>query len=665
MESTTAKPVCPDDFFRLAFIQTAHLRGDGETVVYAVASVDEPGSVDEFERVNLWTVDATTHTPRRLTDGRWRDDSPRWSPDGSTIAFISDRSGAPQLWLMSADGDGVRQLTWSDHGVGGRPLWSPRGDLIACSTCRGRTDLTKPYRVRRAVPWADGIGFVDDAIKGVMIVPLAGRAPFVLAEDDLNYAPLAWAPDGSELYASTGFDPDDRMLRMGITAFGMSGERRLIPGQWERLSSGVMSADGRYLVCVGAPASDQPFAAVMGLWRVDVEGREALLPLSTGLGGTAGGLLQCDMPCLDEAWTSPALLLSGDGLWVYCQVEIGGTVQIWRFAVNGDVPAEAVVVGDRTCVPFNAASGRLLIGVSTLNDPLELSVVDMASGDEKQITTVNGDLLRTLLQPAVEPLHFASVDGTAVEGWFLRPPTGEPPYPTVLYIHGGPATGFGHIYSFDFQMLAAAGMAVLAVNQRGSLGYGAEFSGRIVGDWGNLDALDLLAGLDEAVSAGLADPERLGSCGLSGGGYLTCWLVSNSQRFRAAVAENPVTNFVSMHGISDFGSKFVSQWLGGAPWELPDVFRRSSPIHSAHRCTTPTLLLVGESDHRCPPEQAEQFYGVLKSVGCVVEMVRFPGASHDGSAYGDLATRRAQNEALVGWMRRYLVEDATVATNEA
>ena len=515
------------------------------------------------------------------------------------------------------------------------------------------------------MPWADGIGLVDDAVKGILIASLAGRSPFVLVEDDLNYGLLAWAPDGSELYASTGFDPDDRMLRMGITAFALTGEQRAIPGQWERLSSGVLSPDGRNLVCVGAPASDQPFAAVMGLWRVDADGGEGRVRLSDGIRGAAGGLLQCDMPCLDEAWTSPAVLLSDDGLWAYCQAEIGGTVQIWRFSLHGDLPAEPVVVGDRTSVPFNAAAGRLLIGVSTLNDPLELSVVDMATGDEKQITTVNGAVLRTLRQPVAEPLRFESVDGTAVEGWFLRPPTGEPPYPTVLYIHGGPATGFGHVYSFDFQMLAGAGMAVLAVNQRGSLGYGAEFSGRIVGDWGNLDACDLLAGLDEAVSAGLADPDRLGSCGLSGGGYLTCWLVSNSRRFRAAVAENPVTNFVSLHGISDFGAKFVSQWLGGPPWELPDVFRRSSPIHAAHQCTTPTLLLVGESDHRCPPEQAEQFYGVLKSEGCVVEMVRFPGASHDGSAYGDLATRRAQNEALLDWMRRYLVEDGAVATHEA
>ncbi len=237
----------------------------------------------------------------------------------------------------------------------------------------------------------------------------------------------------------------------------------------------------------------------------------------------------------------------------------------------------------------------------------------------------------------------------------MKPCIGEPPYPTILYIHGGPHSGFGHIFSFDFQMLAGAGYAVLFINQRGSTGYGDEFSTRIIGDWGNLDYKDLMAGVDLAIARGIADPDRLGCCGLSGGGNLTCWIVGQTDRFKAAVPENPVTNWVSMYGVGDIGPWFTPAEMGGLPHEIPEVYRRSSPITYAHRCTTPTLLIQGEHDYRCPAEQAEQFYAVLKAGGCLVEMVRLPTSPHAGSIHGRPMVRRVQNEVLLDWMNRYLL----------
>jgi dipeptidyl aminopeptidase/acylaminoacyl peptidase len=239
----------------------------------------------------------------------------------------------------------------------------------------------------------------------------------------------------------------------------------------------------------------------------------------------------------------------------------------------------------------------------------------------------------------------------------MLPTSGARPYPMVLYIHGGPHSGFGHIFSFDFQMLAGAGYAVLLVNQRGSTGYGDAFATQIIGDWGNQDYGDLMAGVDHAVSRGLADAERLGVCGLSGGGNLSCWIVGQTERFKAAVPENPVTNWVSFYGVSDIGPWFAVAELGGHPHEIPDVYRRCSPITYAHRCTTPTLLIQGEADYRCPAEQSEQFYAVLKANGCPVEMLRLPASSHGGSIRGRPPLRRAQNEALLEWMNRYLGDE--------
>jgi dipeptidyl aminopeptidase/acylaminoacyl peptidase len=241
----------------------------------------------------------------------------------------------------------------------------------------------------------------------------------------------------------------------------------------------------------------------------------------------------------------------------------------------------------------------------------------------------------------------------------MQPATGTRPCPTILYIHGGPHSGFGHTFSFDFQMLAGAGYAVLFVNQRGSTGYGDAFATQIIGDWGNHDYGDLIAGVDAAVARGIADADRLGVCGLSGGGNLSCWVVGQTGRFKAAVPENPVTNWVSFYGVSDIGPWFAVEELGGRPHEIPEVYRRCSPITYAHRCTTPTLLIQGEADYRCPAEQSEQFYAVLKASGCTVEMLRLPAASHAGSIRGKPMFRRAQNEALLEWMNQYVLDLAS------
>jgi dipeptidyl aminopeptidase/acylaminoacyl peptidase len=241
-----------------------------------------------------------------------------------------------------------------------------------------------------------------------------------------------------------------------------------------------------------------------------------------------------------------------------------------------------------------------------------------------------------------------------LEGWFLEPAAGTPPYPTVLYVHGGPHAGFGHVFSGDQQLLAGAGFGVLIVNQHGSTGYGAAFATSIIGDWGNRDYLDLMAGVDHAIELGLADPDRLGVCGLSGGGNLTCWIVGHTDRFKAAVPENPVTNWLSMYGVSDLGLFFVAAEMGGRADEKAGEYLRASPITYAHRCRTPTLLVQAEGDYRCPAEQSEQFYSVLKAHGCVVEMLRMPAVGHVGSIQGPPAIRRAQNEALLDWMKRYV-----------
>jgi dipeptidyl aminopeptidase/acylaminoacyl peptidase len=285
---------------------------------------------------------------------------------------------------------------------------------------------------------------------------------------------------------------------------------------------------------------------------------------------------------------------------------------------------------------------------------MDLYLANLDGTGTRRLTNVNANLLAELALPTMERLSYPSSDGVEVEGWLLKPAVGQAPYPTLLYIHGGPAGGFGHIFSFDFQMLAGAGYAVLLINYRGSTGYGDEFSGTISGNLGHQEYDDLMAGVDLAIEKGLADPDRLGVCGLSYGGYMSAWIVGHTDRFKAAVPENPVINWASKYGVSDIGRSQVDE-VGGLPHEVPEVYRRASPITYAHNCRTPTLLIQGEADYRCPAEQAEQFYAVLKANGCTVEMLRLPHMPHMGSMAGSLAARRAQNEALLDWMDRYVL----------
>jgi dipeptidyl aminopeptidase/acylaminoacyl peptidase len=367
--------------------------------------------------------------------------------------------------------------------------------------------------------------------------------------------------------------------------------------------------------------------------------------------GVDGGL-QADMPV---ALINPEVPLSADGKSAYVRVQEGGTIHIYRAALTGSESWQPLVTGDRACFLQGKDGQHLVYLVSDINQPLDLYCCDLDGGNERQLTCLNDEWKAQVNLPGIEHLLFPGSDGVQVEGWLMTPPEGSAPYPTILDIHGGPHGAYGCVFHFDTQLLCGAGYAVLMVNHRASTGYGNEFSTAIKGDWGNLDYKDLMAGVDLVIEKGLADPERLGVCGLSGGGNLTCWTVGQTRRFKAAVPENPVTNWVSFYGVSDIGVWFSVEELGGHPHEIPEIYGRCSPITYAHNCTTPTLLIQGEHDWRCPPEQSEQFYTTLKANGCTVEMLRLPNAAHAGTITGAPTMRKAHNEALLDWMNRYVL----------
>ncbi|MFZ5916547.1 MAG: S9 family peptidase [Chloroflexota bacterium] len=657
------RAVQPDDLFRLGFLQDGQLAPDGQTVAYTVARVETENEPPQ-ERTAIWLLSLATGKTRQLTAGTASDTNPRWSPDGRHIAFLSTRDKKPQLYLIAVDGGEARPLTAMKQGVGGGPEWSPDGKFVAFTAGPEAEppDAAMPYRLSRHIYRFDGLGYLQNAWQDIYLIAVEGGEPRRLTDEPCQKSGLVWSPDGREILFLAALFPDSHRTYPDLRAVDLEGQVRQIVAGWGEILSAAWTPDSKRVAFVGVPA-ERPIGSQNDLWVVEGGGGEPQCR-TAGLDRQVGGAIQPDMPVMSVR--APRILMPQDGRAAYVQVQDGGAVQIYRIALSGPQRCLPVLGGERACVPQDMRAGRLLYLVSTLHNPTDLYLSDLEGADERRLTHLNADLIAEWALPVVEHLCFPGSDGVQVEGWIMLPAQGQAPHPTILYIHGGPHSAFGHLFSFDFQMLAGAGYAVLFINQRASTGYGNAFSTQIVGDWGNLDYQDLMAGVDHAIEKGLADPERLGCCGLSGGGNLSCWIVGQTDRFKAAVPENPVTNWQSFYGVSDIGVRFAVRELGGHPHEMPEVYRRCSPITYAHRCTTPTLLVQGEHDWRCPAEQSEQFYTVLKANGCTVEMLRLPGSPHVGSIAGAPILRRAQNEALLAWMNRYVlgIETAFAANSK-
>lgn len=649
--SESKRLVKPDDLFQMRFIQGAALSPDGKEVVYALSQYDEESDSD---KVALWLVNTVTNQTRQMTTGDHQDRNPAWSPDGRSIGFTSTRSGKPQIHVLPVDGGEARQITRLEQGVREGPVWSPDGHTIAFTAGLPpdkMPDLTKPYRVTRTVYRWDGTGMVDAGVQNIFVVEVGSdSAPTQLTDDGRLNSALKWSPDSRQLMYSATMSPErfDGFLPT-LSTVTLDGEVNRLLADWGEIGTAEWLPDGKHLTFVGTPKGS-PAGSKNDLWVVAVNGGEPV-NRTTGLRTGVGGSIQPDMPAFSLVRSVSLEILNESA---YVVVQEGGEVHICRVALSGDEDRACLLGGERANILVALHPERLLYAVSTLINPLELYTCNLDGSGEKRLTNINTSFLAGIKSSEIKHLLWKSVDGAQVEGWYLEPPEGAAPYPTILYIHGGPHSAFGHMYSFDFQMLNGAGYGVLIVNHRASMGYGDEFSTAITGDWGNLDYHDLMTGVDCAIEQGLADADRLGVCGISGGGNLSCWIVGQTDRFKAAVPENPVTNWLSFYGTSDMGTWFAVKELGGHPHEVPEVYAKCSPITYAHCCTTPTLLVQGEHDLRCPAEQSEQFYNVLRANGCPVEMLRLPDSPHTGSLEGPPPLRRAQNEAMLEWFERYV-----------
>ncbi|MCJ7625971.1 MAG: S9 family peptidase [Anaerolineaceae bacterium] len=644
------RPVLPDDLLQIRSLQEAKFSPDGKRVIYGVSYIHQEL---ELEFTNLWQHSIQEGSSFQLTSRGISDSDAAWSPDGRHIAFLSIREGLPQIYITPPHGGDARPLTqMTDRVIIGGPAWSPDGCHIAFTAGpqKQSQENQASYRVTRHIFRFDGGGNPDNFVQGIFIIPAKGGALRQMTHDECYHAHLRWSPDGKEIMFLSTLQPDSHRLIPQIKIMDMGKNIREILKSWGIIQSVEWMPDGKHIIFCGQKHG-LPAGSKSDLWVLNLEGDRPKCR-TTGLKFGVSGGLQHDMPMNLE---SP-IAVSPNGEDAYVSIQDGGAIHIYRVALRGSESWQPVVSAERACVLLDIADERLLYAVSMPHKPAHLYISNLDGKDEQEFSHDNKDIISRWDFPPVRHLTFPSIDGQEIEGWIMTPTTGQAPYATILYIHSGPHAAFGNAFSFEPLMLAGAGYAVLLINHRGSSGYGDGFSTSIKGDFGNLDYQDLMAGLDYVIELGIVDLDRLGVCGSADGGRLVCWIVGHKNTFKAAVAENPLTNWVSFYGTADIGAWTAVEELGGEPYEIPDVYRRCSPLTYARECKTPTLLIVGDEDYRYPAEQSEQFYTALKRSGCTTEMLRLPGSSHAGSVLGMPNIRSEQNKALLAWMDKYVLE---------
>jgi dipeptidyl aminopeptidase/acylaminoacyl peptidase len=656
MVNPTRRPVQPEDLYRFVTIPDAQISPDGRRVIYVLNQIDP---ANDGYKSALWMVPSDGGEAVQFTAGTKRDSSPRWSPDGRQIAFLSDREGISQLYVFPANGGEPRKITDLPDGAG-TPVWSADGTMIAFSAivqiepAPSDPEAKKRWEQRpRHIDYAryksDGSGYIYDRNTHIFVVPADGsREPKQITHGRFNDSDPAWSPDGSTIaFCSPRHDTreEDILVDLFLVPAG-GGEPRSI-ARIGRLIAPSFSPDGQQIAVYASTEDPNDWIAHSHVWLVPTDGSRPrdLMP------GFDRSAFVMPPPFITPrpAWTS-------DGARILFGAMDAGNLNLRAVSVSNGALA-SVSTGDRQITSWSLApeSGQIGFVYADLETPADVAVINIDGSGERRLTRVNDALLSELQYQPPQQRTFETPHGP-IDGWVMRPAGAQGPTPLLVDIHGGPHGAFGNVFPlnpFYWLVAQAQGWTILATNPTGSGNYGREFARTLIGQWGEYDLPEQLAAVDALVQEGLADPDRLAVTGYSYGGYMTSWVVGHTDRFKAAVIGAPVTNLESFHGTSDIGMLFGPFEMGGPLIENREVFRRLSPITYVDQVTTPCLILHGEADDRCPIGQGEEFFAALRAQHKIAEMVRYPGGSHGFRGAGRPSHRLDSAQRLIDWITRF------------
>ncbi len=646
----------PIDLFGLRSASDPQIRPDGG----AVAFVRQANSImTDRAEPSIWLIDTTTGALSPLADaGAAR--SPRWSPDGKRLAYVAGGEGAPpQLyvrWMASGAVAKVADLAQAP----GRIAWSPDGSRIGFTmfvpdvgTSLG-AGLTKPEGAKWAEPPKvidnltyrfDGAGYLKPGYRQIFVVAADGGSPRQLtfgAFDDGG--DLSWSPDGRSILFSADRAPGWRHRAQHADIWRVGADDGVLTEIVQATgpaSDPVSSPDGAMIAFVGFTDAHKPYQDER-LYIADADGRN----------------LRVLTEALDRGVSSPRW--AADGKSLYVQYTDRSTTKVARVSLGGAVsPVASGLVGAQLDRPYAggeysvARNGMVAFTQGAWDRPPDIAVTNGAGA--RRLTHLNDDLLHGKALAAETPLPVVSAfDKQPIDSWMVTPPNYDRSrkYPMILEIHGGPYTAYGPSWSSEDQLYAAAGYVVVYANPRGSTSYGQAFAEGIAANYPGHDYDDLMSVVDAAIAKGSVDPNNLFVTGGSGGGLLTAWIVGKTERFKAAASQKPVINWTSWGLTTDISLIGTGYWFAKPPWVDQAAYWSHSPLSLVGAVKTPTLVLVGEEDHRTPPSEAEQFYEALQIANVPTALVRVPGASHGGFAERP-SQLAGENAAILAWFGKY------------
>jgi dipeptidyl aminopeptidase/acylaminoacyl peptidase len=634
-----------------AQIQDLTLSQDGNTIVYSRRVVCKNRYC-----THLWRTDWGGTAARQMTFAQANDVEPVISPDGATTAFVSNRNGKNQVWLLSLQGGEPHCVAPEVDGVKA-VLWSPDGTKLLALASSGVERLTvgdpedPTARVVNDFWWRlDSVGFLNQ-LTSAWVIELTNERATRLTDVEWEVLDAQWlGNDALVVVADAGPDAGMRRRIEQAAVWKLHLDGNSPAEHLAELPGGVAlvrpEPNGERLAIIGHERPRQPNWADNHLFLVD------------------GGEVERLAPALDrpvENVSTGDQLVRGSRMWcnwnedgsIIALVGDQGRAYPYHFSPETGV-ATPLLGGDVVTNVIAIAPGKLAVLASVESQPTEIYALE-ANG-LRPLTQNGSEWMRPYARrPRNVSIHHR--DGHDIETWIVdRAGNADTPGPIIVQIHGGPHAAHSPTPWLEMLALADAGYTVLYPNPRGSSGYGEAFAAAAHGGWGPVASADILRTVEWAVEEGIADPERIGVMGLSYGGYLTAWLLGHHPGvFRAAVSENPVSNFVSWYGGSDLQGYTDERFagLGKLPEDIKH-FLDASPMMAIHHNSAPLLLLQSEGDLRCPPEQAETLFTILKLRDVPVQMVRYPGEPHFLAGIGRPDRRVDRMERIVGWFDSYL-----------
>ena len=676
-----ARNITEKDLFKFNWIGDPQLSPDGSQVAFVRVTVDE--KKDAYNTA-IWAVATRAGTePRRITNGP-RDGSPRWSRDGKLLAFTRslDKDGKPQpsqIWVLRFDGGEPHMLTSLSKAIDSI-AWSPSANAIAFTATTRPDDADKKDEkkkddehesdvrvINQAAYRANGTGY-RDATRATHIwtidVPEALGSdevlpkPKQLTSGEFDERDVNWSPDGSQIYFTSNrvlesyFDRRDTDL-YAIPANG--GTMAKIADIEGPIGAYAASPDGKWIAFGGeinnpVHSYDQP-----DLWLVSTAPGSAARNLTASydfdmLAGVGG-----DQRAPRAAGGGGRPVWSEDGKSIFAGSAENGRVNLQRIDVATGRIAPWTS-GNHDIQSYSIRGGKTVALISTPTIIGDLYLV-ASDGVMTRLTNVNDKLMRDVTLTEPEEIWYTSFDGKKIETWIQKPPDFDATkkYPLILNIHGGPHSAYGYTFDHEFQWMAAKGYVVLYPNPRGSTSYGQEFGNVIQYHYPGDDYKDLMAGVDAVVARGSIDSKKLCVTGGSGGGLLTNWVITQTDRFAAAASQRDIADWATFWYVADF-SQFQPTWFRKAPWEDPKDYVARSPITYIDRVKTPLMLIEGEADYRTPPMAGgEMMFRALKYRHIPTVMVRFPDESHELSRSGKPWHRVERLQHIVGWFDHWVM----------